>query len=325
MIYNHIDLEKKINSVISSLEYRDEPISLFQPIQYILSLGGKRLRPTLAYMSTNLFQDHIEKTTPAAIAIEIFHNFSLLHDDLMDNAKIRRGQPSVHNKWDNNTAVLSGDAMLIDAYRHIIKVEDLHLPEILAIFTTTALEVCQGQQYDMDFEKRNDVKESEYLNMIHLKTAVLLATSLKIGAILGKANKEDANHLYNFGINLGLAFQLKDDLLDVYGNPKEFGKQLGGDIVCNKKTFLLIKALEISESPTKIILNKWLNARNFNPKDKIEAVKKIYDELKLEDMTNDFIEKYYLASLECLSAVNVPDKRKKELINYTDYLMERVR
>lgn len=323
MIYSPADLEIKINEAISELDYNKQPLSLFQPINYILSLGGKRLRPILAYMASNLFTDDIETTTFPALAIEIFHNFSLLHDDLMDNATIRRGEPTVHIKWNNNTAVLSGDAMLIDAYKYITKVPTNVLPAILEVFSNTALQVCEGQQYDMDFEKRLNVHESEYIEMIRLKTAVLLAASLKIGAILSNANDDDANKLYDFGINIGLAFQLKDDLLDVYGDPFDFGKNIGGDILSNKKTFLLIKALENSDKKYNAILKEWISAINYDPEAKIKAVKEIYDDLKLEAITNNLIQKYYLAGLDCLSEVNVLDERKQELLIYTNNLMNR--
>lgn len=323
MIYTSAELENKINLAIAELNFKKEPNSLFAPIKYILSLGGKRLRPILAYMATNLFTDDIEQTTSAAIAIEMFHNFSLLHDDLMDNASLRRGQPTVHLKWDANTAVLSGDVMLIDAYNYIVKVPEDVLPDILAVFTTTAMQVCEGQQYDLDFEQHLDVKESEYIEMIRLKTAVLLAASLKIGALLGGASKEDVERLYDFGINIGLAFQLKDDLLDVYGDTQSFGKEIGGDILSNKKTFLLIKALENSNEENNATLRKWLSAENFDTDAKINAIKKIYDGLNLDSITDKLIQKYYLAGLNCLSEVNVSEGRKRELLIYTNNLMNR--
>ena len=323
MIHTSATLENKINSAIAELDFKKEPRSLFEPIEYILSLGGKRLRPILAYMATNLFTDNIEKTTSPAIAIEIFHNFSLLHDDLMDNARLRRGQPTVHLKWNENTSVLSGDAMLIDAYKYIAKVPGDVLSDILAVFTTTAMQVCEGQQYDMDFEQRLNVKESEYIEMIRLKTAVLVAASLKIGALLGEANKDDVDRLYDFGINIGLAFQLKDDLLDVYGDTESFGKEIGGDILSNKKTFLLIKALENSNKEVNATLQKWITAENFDSDAKINAVKKIYDELNLDLIVDKLIQKYYLAGLECLSEVNVSEERKRELLIYANDLMNR--
>ena len=324
MIYSPVDLEIKINAAINELlDYNKQPLSLFEPIEYILSIGGKRLRPILTYMATNLFTEDIDISTFPALGIEIFHNFSLLHDDLMDNATMRRGQPTVHTKWNDNTAVLSGDAMLIDAYNYITKVPKGVLPSILENFTSTAMQVCEGQQYDMDFEKRLDVNESEYIEMIRLKTAVLVATSLKIGAILGNASEADANRLYEFGINIGLAFQLKDDLLDVYGNQIDFGKKIGGDIISNKKTFLLIKALEISTSSVNAIIQQWITAECFDSDAKINAVKEIYDDLNLETITNKLIQNYYLAALSNLSQVNVSDDRKKELLTYTSNLMNR--
>ncbi len=324
MIYSPVDLEIKINAAINELlDYNKQPLSLFEPIEYILSIGGKRLRPILTYMATNLFTEDIDISTFPALGVEIFHNFSLLHDDLMDNATMRRGQPTVHTKWNDNTAVLSGDAMLIDAYNYITKVPKGVLPSILENFTSTAMQVCEGQQYDMDFEKRLDVNESEYIEMIRLKTAVLVATSLKIGAILGNASEADANRLYEFGINIGLAFQLKDDLLDVYGNQIDFGKKIGGDIISNKKTFLLIKALEISTSSVNAIIQQWITAECFDSDAKINAVKEIYDDLNLETITNKLIQNYYLAALNNLSQVNVSDDRKKELLTYTSNLMNR--
>ena len=323
MIYTPADLEKKINKAIKDLGHERSPRSLFEPIEYILSIGGKRLRPILAYMATNLFTDNLDKTTDPAIGLEIFHNFSLLHDDLMDNASVRRGEQTVHVKWDANTAILSGDAMLIDAYNYMLKVDSDVLPRILRVFNTTAMQVCEGQQYDMDFEKRMNVKESEYLKMIRLKTAVLVAASLKIGAIMGNASEVDANRLYEFGINIGLAFQLKDDLLDVYGNPIEFGKNIGGDILCNKKTFLLIKALENSSKEQETMLQDWISAETFDSEAKINAVKEIYDDLKLDVLVDKLIQKYYLAGIHCLSEVDVTEERKQQLLIYTNQLMKR--
>lgn len=325
MTYTPVDLEKKINKAIEQLDFDRSPKSLFEPIEYILSLGGKRLRPILTYMATNLFTDNLEKATDPAIGLEIFHNFSLLHDDLMDNASVRRGAETVHTKWDANTAILSGDAMLIDAYNCMMKVDTELLPRILNVFNRTAMQVCEGQQYDMDFETRLDVNESEYLEMIRLKTGVLVAASLKIGAIMGNASEENADRLYDFGINIGLAFQLKDDLLDVYGDPKEFGKNIGGDILSNKKTFLLIKALENSNKEQNATLKEWILAETFDAEAKINAVKEIYDDLNLSRLTDKLIQKYYLAALDSLSEVDVLDERKHQLLNYTKKLMNRER
>ncbi|MDR1517486.1 MAG: polyprenyl synthetase family protein [Dysgonamonadaceae bacterium] len=322
-MYTPSTLTEKIDEAIAKLPLKTEPQTLFEPIKYILSLGGKRLRPVLTLMATNLFSNDIKQTMEAALAIEVFHNFSLLHDDLMDRSELRRGQKTVHKKWNDNVAILSGDAMLIEAYKLIAKVPQNLLPEILELFSQTALEVCEGQQFDMDFETRLNVTEAEYLNMIRLKTAVLLACGLKIGAIIAKVPEPDADLLYQFGINIGLAFQLKDDLLDVYGDPKTFGKKIGGDILCNKKTYLLIKALKNSRGKQKTELLGWITASDFDPESKINAVKKIYNELNLGKITQNLIENYYLAALDCLSGIEVGDDKKKELFSLAENLMYR--
>src|SRR5690554_1489187 len=316
-------LEKKIKEAIEEVLIDEQPRTLFTPARYILSLGGKRLRPLLTLLAADLFGEESERVIAPAIGVEIFHNFSLLHDDLMDRADMRRGHPTVHKKWNANTAILSGDAMMIEAYKYIARVPSQHLSEVLDLFSDTAMDICVGQQYDMDFEKRNDVKEAEYLEMILKKTAVLIGCSLKMGAILSDADKSDAEALYQFGINLGLAFQLKDDLLDVYGDPKRFGKNIGGDIISNKKTYLLIKALRNSNPGQRDELDKWITIKEFDPNEKIEAVKKIYDELNLKVISENLIEKYYLASLENLSSVSVSSDRKRELIELSENLMYR--
>lgn len=323
MIHKVALLREKIDKELSMVMKGVQPESLFEPPKYVFSLGGKRIRPVLTLMAVELFEKNIDIALNAALAIEIFHNFSLLHDDLMDNADIRRGNPTVHKKWNANTAILSGDAMVIEAYKYIAKVPTQHLSEVLDLFSDTAMDICVGQQYDMDFEKRNDVKEAEYLEMILKKTAVLIGCSLKMGAILSDADKSDAEALYQFGINLGLAFQLKDDLLDVYGDPKRFGKNIGGDIISNKKTYLLIKALRNSNPSQRNELDKWITVKEFDPNEKIEAVKKIYDELNLKVISENLIEKYYLASLENLSSVSVSIDHKKELIELSENLMYR--
>ena len=323
MIHKVALLREKIERELSMVMKSVQPESLFEPPRYVFSLGGKRIRPVLSLMAVELSNKNSDIALNAALAIEIFHNFSLLHDDLMDNADIRRGNPTVHKKWNANTAILSGDAMVIEAYKYIAKVPTQHLSEVLDLFSDTAMDICVGQQYDMDFEKRNDVKEAEYLEMILKKTAVLIGCSLKMGAILSDADKSDAEALYQFGINLGLAFQLKDDLLDVYGDPKRFGKNIGGDIISNKKTYLLIKALRNSNPGQRDELDKWITIKEFDPNEKIEAVKKIYDELNLKVISENLIEKYYLASLENLSSVSVSSDRKRELIELSENLMYR--
>ena len=323
MIPKVVFFEQKIRTSIEKVLVDEQPQTLFDPARYILSLGGKRLRPVLTLMAVDLFGKEVEAAINPALAIEIFHNFSLLHDDLMDQADMRRGYPTVHKKWNANSAILSGDAMVIEAYKYIARVPPAFLPEILDLFSTTAMEICKGQQYDMDFEQRQDVSETEYIEMIRLKTAVLIGCALKIGAIMANASANDADALYAYGLNMGLAFQLKDDLLDVYGDPTTFGKKIGGDIVSNKKTFLLIKALKNSNNHQKQELQRWLSATDFDPEAKINFVKNIYDELNLKFISENLIEKYYLASLDCLSSINVSDDRKKDLIDLSENLMHR--
>ncbi len=323
MIHSIEHLTKQIEETIERINFEVNPKTLYSPIEYILSLGGKRIRPLLTLMAANLFSDNIEGALDSAIGIEVFHNFTLLHDDLMDKSDLRRGKETVHKKWDSNTAILSGDAMLIEAYKYISKVSHQHLPETLSLFNQTAMEVCQGQQYDMDFESRTDVTVEEYIEMIRLKTAVLLACSLQIGAMVANASKEDAKHLYDFGINIGLAFQLKDDLLDVYGDSGRFGKPIGGDILNNKKTFLLIKAYQLSNEEQRKTLDKWINADKFDSEDKINAVKNIYNELNLSFESDNLIKKYYLAAQKSLSSVSISEERKVELYKLTDLLMNR--
>ena len=279
------EIQEKIEREIGQLEFDCPPKSLYEPITYILSLGGKRIRPALVLMAYNLYREDVEKAIRPAIGLEVFHNFTLLHDDLMDQADKRRSKPTVHKVWNANTAILSGDAMLIAAYQLIGETAPEHLKEVLDLFTRTALEICGGQQYDMEFESRMDVSEEEYLEMIRLKTAVLLACSLKTGAILGGASREDAENLYRFGINIGLAFQLQDDLLDLYGDEAKFGKKLGSDIRENKKTYLYIKALELLEEVDAIALEHEFSTPTlpFGDIAKIKKVKALYEKVKVKD------------------------------------------
>ncbi len=310
-----------INDQIKEIKYPYQPQSLFDPITYILSIGGKRVRPALALISYNLYKEDVERALPIALGIELFHNFTLLHDDLMDKADVRRGHPTVHIKWNDNAAVLSGDAMLIEAYKEISKVESQYLPEILDNFSKMATEICCGQQLDMEFEQRADVTIPEYIDMIKLKTAVLLGCSLKEGAILAGASASDIDNLYDFGINIGLAFQLKDDLLDVYGDPETFGKKIGGDILCNKKTFLLISAL--AEDSVRVELNEWIEKKDFDSNKKIEAVTNIYNTLNLKQKSEDLINSYYKSAIQNLEKIEVSDSRKKILYNLAEYLVTR--
>lgn len=311
-----------VNANIETIKFETKPESLFEPISYILSLGGKRVRPALSLMSYNLYKDDLTHIMPIALAIEIFHNFTLLHDDLMDRADMRRGKPTVHIKWNDNTAVLSGDAMLIEAYREIAKTETKFLPQALELFTTTATEICCGQQYDMEFEQRMDVTIPEYIEMIRLKTAVLLGCALKEGAIIAGASKEDGDYLYDFGINVGLGFQLKDDLLDVYGNSETFGKKIGGDILCNKKTFLLINAL--SDPSTKDELTMWMNKETVVEEEKIKAVTDIYNKLGLKEKSEKLINDYCNKAMDCLDKVSVAKERKEELHKLAITLISRI-
>lgn len=321
MLYTFSDILNKINNEVETLKFEGKPESLFAPIDYILELGGKRVRPVLAVMAYNLYRDDIQKSIPIALGIEIFHNFTLLHDDLMDRADKRRGKPTVHIKWDDNTAVLSGDAMLIESYKEIAKTDKSCLPEVLSLFSTTATEICCGQQLDMEFEKRLDVSIAEYLEMIRLKTAVLLGCALKCGAIAAGAGEEDSEALYNFGINIGLAFQLMDDLLDVYGDPATFGKRIGGDILCNKKTFLQITALQHEDSKGKLL--DWINKTDFDETEKIKAVTAIYNELNLKQTSADIIHAYYEKGISYLDLVSVDYAQKRELRELAESLLTR--
>ncbi len=323
MHYSIQELEKIIAKNFEEISFDNDPVNLYRPINYILSIGGKRVRPILTLMATDLFDGDINKAVKAAMAIEIFHNFSLLHDDLMDKSDTRRGNPTVHKKWNNNIAILSGDAMLIESYKYIAQVPDSLLPEILNVFSNMAMDVCKGQQLDMDYENQENVSEAQYLEMIRLKTAVLIASALKIGAIMSGAKASDADLLYNYGINIGLAFQLKDDILDVYGNQDTFGKKIGEDIINNKKTFLLLKALETSNPEQRKELEKWIAKTEFDEVEKFEAVKKIYEELDIKTISESMVEKYYQSALECLSSIDVCDERKKELYLFAENLNKR--
>lgn len=313
----------KVNDYLENLNYSRYPQELYTPVQYVLSLGGKRVRPLLMLMSYELFQRDINRILDQAAGIEIYHNFTLLHDDLMDCADKRRGNPTVHVKWDNNKAVLSGDAMTVLAYQYMSTCNRRYLSDVINLFSASALEICEGQELDMEFESRNDVTEEEYLEMIRLKTAVLLACSLKIGAILGDASKDDADKLYQFGIKIGLAFQLQDDFLDVYGNTENFGKNIGGDILCNKKTYLLIKAMELADAPHLEALQKWLAVVNPNPEEKIAAVTKIYNELKIPALCENKIRELYGEGVKYLENVSVVEEKKRALKDFVCRMMFR--
>ncbi len=317
------ELQEIIEKEIDGLEFSSPPEGLFEPMKYILDIGGKRLRPILVLLGANLYKDDLSNVCLPAIGIEVFHNFTLLHDDVMDNAPIRRNKKTVHEKWNSNVAILSGDAMSIKAYQYIGSCEDKYLRDVLTVFNQTALEVCEGQQFDMEFEDRNDVEIDEYLNMIRLKTAVLLGGSLKMGAIMGDASSKDAELLYHFGVNLGMAFQLQDDLLDVFGDEAIFGKKIGGDILSNKKTFLLIKALETASGDVEKELKFWITAKDCNPEEKIKAVQVIYEQLNVREYSQKKIENYFALCLEYLDKVSVVAEKKKELYSLVKGLVNR--
>lgn len=320
------DIQTLINSEIEQEIRRlsqTTPTNLYEPIGYALSMGGKRLRPVMVLLACNLFHDSVESAVPAALAIEVFHNFTLLHDDIMDRAEMRRNSPSVYKKYNENIAILSGDAMSIMAYNYLLKCKSGDMASMISLFSATALEVCEGQQFDMDFESRLDVSIPDYLEMIRLKTAVLLACSLKLGALAANAGQETADLLYDFGMNLGIAFQLQDDLLDVFADQDKFGKKIGNDIVSNKKTFLLLKALELSEGETKTELLRWISASDFDVTEKVRAITGIYNDLKIKEITKSCIEEYYQFALSVWEKINVEEDRKKELLRLAQMIMER--
>jgi geranylgeranyl diphosphate synthase type II len=312
-----------VNDYLDKLPYNRNPKSLYEPIKYVLSMGGKRVRPTLMLLAYNLYRENPEKILMNAIALETYHNYTLLHDDLMDHADVRRGKPTVHRKWDANTAILSGDSMLVLAYERMAQCDAEHLGDVLNLFTETALEIGEGQQFDMEFETRNDVTEDEYIEMIRLKTSVLLACALKMGAILADASKEDQENLYKFGEQIGLAFQLQDDYLDVYGDPKIFGKAIGGDITSNKKTYMLINAFNHANAEQRAELEKWVSAVDFDRNEKVQAVTRLYNEIGIDKMAIDKINWYFEQSKKYLQAVSVSEERKEELAHYAEKMMKR--
>lgn len=323
MMYTIEQLREIIRREFSRQEYIEEPVSLFEPIQYILEDGGKRLRPVLTLMAYNLYRDDIEKALKSAVGIEIFHNYTLLHDDVMDDAELRRGRLTVHKKWNRNVAILSGDAAAITAYKYIESCEDRYLRRVIDGFNQMAMDVCKGQQYDMEFETRNDVTEEEYIHMIYLKTSVLIAGSLRHGALIAGAPEHEYNALYDFGGFLGLAFQIQDDYLDVYGDVAEFGKKIGGDITENKKTYLLIKAFEVAGKEDRELLQAWIDKKDFDVKEKVKAVTEIYDRLGIRELTLKTIENYLRKSREALDKIDADKDRKSAFYELIHYLGER--
>lgn len=322
-MYTSDELLKKINDYIESSSIKRQPSTLYDPIKYVLSIGGKRIRPVLVMLAYNMYRDDVERIMEPAVGLETYHNYTLLHDDLMDNADVRRGMPTVHRRWNANTAILSGDSMLVVAYQRVAQCPAEQLKTVLDLFTETALEIGEGQQYDMDFETRTDVTEAEYIEMIRLKTSVLLACAVKMGAILAGASDDDAANLYTFGEKLGLAFQLQDDLLDVYGDPKVFGKAIGGDITSNKKTYMLINAFQLANEEQKAELMRWITAEEFDKAEKIAAVTEIYNQIGIRELCEKKINAFFDEARAFLDKINVAEERKQQLRRFTDQMLHR--
>lgn len=319
--YNHFS--ELINTGLEKLSLAPTPENLYLPVRYILSLGGKRLRPVLTLAGCDLFEAPVEQAMNFALGIEIFHNFTLLHDDIMDKAPLRRGRPTVHEKWNTNVAILSGDTMFALAYQQMLKTANTNLQLILQTFTETAVEVCEGQQLDMDFEKMDQVSSSEYINMIRLKTAVLLGGSLKIGALAGGAPIDQAHLLYDFGVNVGIAFQLKDDYLDAFGNPEKFGKNVGGDIIENKKTCLYLKCMELANEADAKQLQHLYSGKQNDPANKVEKVLSIFARYNIRKAITEEMEAYFGKSVQLLEEVMAPKAKKDQLLLYARWLYER--
>jgi len=316
-------LFEKIEVALREMPIASSPAELYAPVRYTLAPGGKRMRPLLVLMGCKVFKDDVADAMGPAVAVEVFHNFSLLHDDLMDNAPVRRGQPAVHVKWNPNIAILSGDAMFVMAYQALARTDAKFLPELIEIFSSTALKVCEGQQLDMNFEQDTDVSIVGYEQMIALKTAVLLAAALKMGAIIGGADATQAQHLHDFGMNAGIAFQLQDDILDVFGDSHKVGKQQGGDIISNKKTYLLLKAMELAEGETLDQLQHWTSIKNFDADEKVAAVTAIYAQLNIRQLAEKRMSHFHTLAMEHLTAVKGNAEWKQTLRGFTESLMQR--
>ena len=322
-MYSSKQLLQMVDEAIANLPLEREPQGLYAPIRYVLSLGGKRIRPVLMLMAYNLYRDEVKPCLMPALGLEVFHNFTLLHDDFMDHAEVRRGKTCVHLKWDDNTAILSGDNMLVLAFQYMMECDEAKMPAVMRLFAKTATEIDEGQQYDIDFETRNDVTEAEYIEMIRLKTSVLLACALQIGAMLAGAPDEEAKALYRYGECLGLAFQLQDDYLDVYGDPKVFGKKIGGDILCDKKTYMLINALLHASEEERAELQRWIGCKDCNPDEKIKAVTELYTKIGVDRMAQERMNAYYAEAEACLAEVKLPEERKQMLRGIALELMGR--
>jgi len=322
-MYSIQQLQNIIIEAINGKSYPKEPAELYGPMQYMMNLGGKRLRPALLLMGCDAFGGDIYQAINPAIAIEVFHNFTLMHDDIMDNAPLRRGKTTVHEKWNSSVGILSGDAMLVEGYKLMMQVGEKILRPVLEIFNDTAIAVCEGQQIDMNFEQQKNVSIGAYINMIRLKTAVVLGGALKIGALIAGAKQQDANLIYAFGEDLGIAFQLQDDILDVYGDPEKFGKQVGGDIISNKKTYLLIKALETANENQLQELNSWLQLNNFDAVKKVSAVRNLFDQMEIREKAEQEMNLYAQRALQSLKDLPLAEMQKMQLFEFADMLLVR--
>ncbi len=321
-----MDFEKArllISAELKKYRFDQPPVELYEPIRYILSIGGKRMRPALTLMACNLFSDAVHPAIKPALAFEFFHNFTLLHDDLMDSSPLRRGKETVHEKWNPNVAILSGDAMSILSYRVLAGSGDPYLKDLLQLFNATALQVCEGQQWDMNYESRSEIRLDEYLKMVELKTAILIAACLKAGAITGGAGGSESELMYEFGRNLGIAFQIRDDYLDVFGDLKSFGKRIGNDILTNKKTFLMVRAMELSKGKTKKELSGWYSRQDHDPEAKIGGVTEIFRSLEIDRVSTEIAEGYCEKAIRCLEGIGVPSERKIPLAEFARKMMQR--
>lgn len=317
------EYQKKVLDELNQFVESTKSTELYEPVRYILSLGGKRMRPVLTLMGTDMFGGVVEDSLKSALGIEVFHNFTLLHDDIMDAAPLRRGQSTVHEKWNVNAAILSGDVMFVQAFTLVTSCKTEYLRSVIDIFNVTAIEVCEGQQLDMEFESRSDVTIDEYLEMIKLKTSVLVGCALELGAVLANAPKDDSRNLYDFGLNLGMAFQVMDDLLDVFGDAAVFGKQVGGDILTNKKTFLLLKALEIAKGSQLEELQNWISSTDHDPIEKVQAVRAIFEDLNIKEEATRLMDDYYDKAISALDKINVASEKKEYFKGFAEELMQR--
>jgi geranylgeranyl diphosphate synthase type II len=322
-MHNYNELLDKVKEYIADITYNHEPSELYEPIEYIMSLGGKRIRPVIALMSCEMFGEKYEKAIDAAVGMEMFHNFTLVHDDIMDRANVRRGEPTVHVKWDENRALLSGDAMIILANKMMLDVDDDVLREVMDLYNETGIKVCDGQQYDMNFESRDVIQMDEYLRMIELKTAKLIAGCLRLGAVVAKTTEKNKSLIEDFGMNLGISFQIEDDLLDSFGDFESFGKKIGGDILINKKTFLLVKSMELADESKLKEINYWLNQKDYNPNEKINAILEIYNQYNIKEIALKESTLYFDKAMKSLADIEVHESKKEELKKFAYKLIRR--